>query len=99
MRLATPVKRPPGAFHAWPAVGSRRARKVLSPVAVHHGYPTNSDYPAEENINERVLWSVIGKHQTSAKSRYHLRNLPSDIPADKIAPMTDEERELLGPQW
>jgi hypothetical protein len=77
--------------HAFP-----HYRKVLSPVAVHHGYLTNSDDPAEENINERVHWSVVGKHQTSANGPYNPPNLPSGIPADKIAAMTDEERELLG---
>jgi Uncharacterized alpha/beta hydrolase domain (DUF2235) len=35
--------------HAFP-----HYRTVLSPVAIHHGYPTDSDDPAEEHINERV---------------------------------------------
>jgi uncharacterized protein (DUF2235 family) len=78
--------------HAFP-----HYRKVLSPFAVHHGYLTNSDDPAEENINERVHWSVVCKRQTSAKSPYNPPNLPSDIPIDKIAAMTSEEREFLGP--
>jgi hypothetical protein len=36
-------------------------RKVLSPVAIHHGWFTNSEDPNEEHINERVHWSVPAK--------------------------------------
>jgi hypothetical protein len=56
----------------------------------------DSDDPTEEHINERVHWSVVCRHQTVAKGPYNPPNLPSGIPADKIATMTDEERELLG---
>jgi hypothetical protein len=51
--------------------------------------------PAEERINERVHWSVIAKHQSQAAPLYSPPNYPADIPADKIAAITDEERELL----
>jgi hypothetical protein len=40
--------------------------------------------------------SVVRRHQTLANGPYNPPNLPSGIPADKIAAMTDEERELLG---
>jgi uncharacterized protein (DUF2235 family) len=76
--------------HAFP-----HYRKVLSPVAIHHGYLENSDDPAEEHINERVHWSVIEKHQGRAPPLYNPPNLPADIPEEKIAAITDEERELL----
>jgi len=70
-------------------------RKVLSPIAVHHGYLFNSDDPAEEHINERVHWSVIAKQLDRATPLFNPPNLPADIPEDKIAAITDEERELL----
>ena len=70
-------------------------RKVLSPIAIRHGYLFNSDDPAEEHINERVHWSVIAKQQDRATPLYNPPNLPVDIPEEKIATITDEERELL----
>ena len=70
-------------------------RVILSPVAIHHGYLTNSEDLNEENINERVHWSVIEKGRINKKPLYNPRNLPSDIPARKIAAITDEERGLL----
>jgi uncharacterized protein (DUF2235 family) len=70
-------------------------RKVLSPIAIHHGYLFNSDDPTEEHINERVHWSVIAKQQDRATPLYNPPNLPADIPGEKIAAITDEERELL----
>ena len=70
-------------------------RVILSPVAIHHGYLTNSEDLNEENINERVHWSVIAKRRGNATPSYNPRNLPADIPAEKIAEMTDEERNLL----
>jgi len=76
--------------HAFP-----HYRKVLSPVAIHHGYLFNTDDPAEEHINERVHWSVIAKHQSQGTPLYSPPNYPADVPADKIAAVTDEERELL----
>jgi uncharacterized protein (DUF2235 family) len=77
--------------HYWP-----HYRKVLSPVAIHHGYLINSENPDEEHINERVHWSVIAKHQGRTTPLYNPRNLPADIPAEKIASITGEEQELLG---
>jgi uncharacterized protein (DUF2235 family) len=52
------------------------------------------------NINERVHWSVLKKRGRTctidgASSTYNPPNLPATIPADKIAPLTAEERELL----
>jgi hypothetical protein len=76
--------------HAFP-----HYRKVLSPVAIHHGYLFNTDDPAEEHINERVHWSVIEKHQGRAPPLYNPQNLPANIPDEKIVAITDEERELL----
>jgi len=76
--------------HAFP-----HYRIVLSPVAIDHGYLFNTDDPTQEHINERVHWSVITKHQTSATSPYNPPNLPSDVPSDKVAQITDEERALL----
>ena len=70
-------------------------RVILSPVAIHHGYLTNSEDLNEENINERVHWSVIEKGGGDTMPLYNPRNLPSDIPAKKIAAITDEERGLL----
>lgn len=70
-------------------------RKVLSLVAIHHGYFENSDDPTQEHINERVHWSVIEKHQNRAAPLYDPPNLPADIPGEKIATITNEERELL----
>jgi hypothetical protein len=70
-------------------------RVILSPVAIHHGYLTNSEDPNEEHINERVHWSVIAKRRGKTMPPYNPRNLPADIPAMKIAEITDEERDLL----
>jgi hypothetical protein len=71
-------------------------RKVLSPVSIHHGYFFNSEAADQENINERVHWSVIAKRQNNAAPRYAPPNLPADIPPEKIAAITAEERVLLG---
>jgi uncharacterized protein (DUF2235 family) len=70
-------------------------RKVLSPVAIRHGYLFNSDDPTEEHINERVHWSVVAKRQGQASPLYNPRNLPMNISDEKIAAITDEERALL----
>jgi uncharacterized protein (DUF2235 family) len=69
-------------------------RKVLSPVAIHHGYLFNSEDPDEEHINERVHWSVVTKREGS--SPYGPPNLPLPVPLDKIAAITAQEQELLG---
>jgi hypothetical protein len=44
--------------HAFP-----HYRRILSPDAIHHGYVSNTADPREENINERVHWSVIAKRE------------------------------------
>jgi uncharacterized protein (DUF2235 family) len=76
--------------HAFP-----HYRKVLSPVAIQHGYVFNSEDPTQEHINERVHWSVIAKHQNRTTPPYNPPNYPVDIPEEKIAAITDEERHLL----
>jgi hypothetical protein len=64
--------------HAFP-----HYRKVLSPVAIHHGYLSNTEVPSEEHINERVHWSLIAKHQEQTAPLYDPPNLPPHIPAEK----------------
>ena len=56
---------------------------------------SNTADPSEEHINERMHWSVIAKHQKKAAPLYAPMNLPAYIPAEKIASLTDEERQLL----
>jgi uncharacterized protein (DUF2235 family) len=77
--------------HAFP-----HFRIVLSPVAIQHGYITNSENPAEEHINERVHWSVIAKRTNAAAVRYSPPNLVTNIRPEQIAEITDEEQILLG---
>jgi hypothetical protein len=62
-------------------------------VAIHHGYLINSKDPTQEHINERVHWSVLEKRR---RGNYAPKNLPADIPLEKIATITEEERVLLG---
>ena len=76
--------------HAFPHYG-----KILSPAAIHHGYVSNTADPSEEHINERIHWSVIAKHQEKAAPLYDPLNLAAYIPPEKIASLTDEERQLL----
>jgi len=71
-------------------------RAILSPIAIHHGYFSNSEDPTEEHINERVHWSVIAKRAGTAANRYSPPNLPTNIRPEKIAEITNEERVLLG---
>jgi len=71
-------------------------RTVLSPVAIQHGYFTNSENPAEEHINERVHWSVIAKRAAVGTPTYTPPNLPPIISAAQTADITPEERTLLG---
>jgi len=73
-------------------------RAILSPVAIHHGYFSNSKDPTEEHINERVHWSVIAKRTNATGARYSPPNLMVNIRPDQIAEITDEERSLLGPE-
>jgi hypothetical protein len=56
---------------------------------------SNTANPREEHINERVHWSVIAKHQEQKTPLYDPPNLPQHIPAEKVAGLTDEERQLL----
>jgi hypothetical protein len=71
-------------------------RKVLSPVAIHHGYFFNTKDPTEEHINERVHWSVIAKRAAGGAATYTPPNLPASITAAQIADISPEERALLG---
>lgn len=77
--------------HAFP-----HYRTVLSPVAIQHGYFSNSEDPTEEHINERVHWSVIAKRTNAAAIRYSPPNLVTNIRPEQIAEITEEERMLLG---
>ena len=70
-------------------------RAILSPQAIHHGYLFNSAVSNEQNINERVHWSVLAKRESGATPRYNPSNLPTQIAPEKIAAMTDEEKDLL----
>src|SRR3974377_1614851 len=71
-------------------------RTILSPVAIHHGYLSNSKDPTEEHINERVHWSVITNTTNAAAMRYSPPNLVVNIRPDQIAEITEEECTLLG---
>ena len=77
--------------HAFP-----HYRTVLSPVAILHGYLVNRKDPTEEHINERVHWSVVAKRTNAAAIHYSPPNLLTNIPPEKIAEITEEERTLLG---
>jgi hypothetical protein len=68
----------------------------LSPVAIQHGYFTNTENPAEENINERVHWSVIAKRAAVSNPTYTPPNLPPFISPVRTEDITPEERTLLG---
>ena len=70
-------------------------RAVLSPVAIHHGYVFNSAAPDEENINERIHWSVLAKRTSRTTPPYNPPNLPKEILSEKVATITGEERHLL----
>jgi len=74
--------------HAFP-----HYRRVLSPVAIRHGYFTNSENPAKEHINEKAHWSVIAKRR-SAAAGYAPVNLPQTIEPEQIADITPQERAL-----
>ena len=70
-------------------------RAILSPVAIHHGYLFNTPAPDKMNINERVHWSALAKRISCRTSPYDPPNLHSQIPAARIAAITQEEQELL----
>jgi Uncharacterized alpha/beta hydrolase domain (DUF2235) len=82
--------------HRWPHL-----RKVLSPDAIEIGLLWNKTDPSMEHINERVHWSAIEKRGRrctiygKANTPYQPPNLPEDIPGDKIAEITLEERIIL----
>ena len=69
-------------------------RVILSPVAIHHGYLTNSEDFNQEHINERVHWSVITKRRGNTTPAYNPRNLP-EYPHHENPGITDNERNLL----
>ena len=70
-------------------------RKILPRNAIRYGYLFNSDDPAEERINERPHWSVVAKRQDRTAQPYLPSNLSADIPPEKIAGLTGQERALL----
>ena len=70
-------------------------RAILSPTASHHGYVFNTPAADKVHINERVHWSALAKRISCTTSPYHPPNLPSQIPAARIAAITQEEQELL----
>jgi Uncharacterized alpha/beta hydrolase domain (DUF2235) len=82
--------------HRWP-----HFRKVLSPYAINRGVLISKTDPSAEHINERVHWSAIQKRGRRCtiygkpNTPYQPPNLPEDIPSDKIAGITAEERILL----
>jgi hypothetical protein len=75
-------------------------RVVLSPDAIIHGALTNSADASQENVGERVHWSVTAKRGRpcifygAANTPYAPPNLPALIPAEKIAGPTTEEKAL-----
>jgi uncharacterized protein (DUF2235 family) len=77
------------------------SRVILSPDAIAHGVLLNSADPAEEHINERVHWSVLAKRGRPCtvfgvpNTRYEPANLPANVPPERVADVTAEERALL----
>ena len=76
-------------------------RKILSPDATYHGYFSNTEVADQENINERVHWSVIKKRNANGTvsatggATYNPSYLPTLISAAKIAPVTMEKVDLF----
>ena len=76
-------------------------RKVLSPDAIKLGLLRSKTDPSMEHINERVHWSAIEKRRRrctiygKANTPYQPPNLLDDIPSNKIAEITAEERMIL----
>lgn len=76
-------------------------RVILSPDAIEHGLFFNTANSDEEHVNEKVHWSVIGRRNAASclmfgqPAKYAPVNLPSAIPADRIAAITPEEQALL----
>jgi hypothetical protein len=75
-------------------------RAVLSPDAIEHEAFVNSTIPQEENINERVHWSVLAKLDRSrtplgsAHAPYGPPNLHVPVPSERIASKTNEEEVI-----
>lgn len=74
-------------------------RRVLQTHSIQHGAFFDSDNLNDENINERVHWTVPAKRGRPGiifgnPGLYEPQNVPSQIPIDKIATITDEERAL-----
>ena len=76
-------------------------RVILSPDAIEHGPAFNQPNPREENINERVHWSVMRKFGRlctvygKPDTPYRPLNMPTVVAPAQIAAMTPEERALL----
>jgi uncharacterized protein (DUF2235 family) len=75
-------------------------RVMLSSDALDYGIVFNTVNPKKENINERVHWSVLKKSGSACvinggSSIYKPVNLPPQIPPDRIAEITPEEKALL----
>jgi uncharacterized protein (DUF2235 family) len=81
--------------HRWP-----HDRTVLSPDAIDHQAFTNCSNPHDENINERVHWSVAAKlgrpctYLGRANTPYGPPNLHLPVPSNRIAGETPEERMI-----
>jgi len=76
-------------------------RRVLAAQSIDQGVFFNSENSNDENINERVHWTVLAKRGHvgvifgKAGLRYEPSNVPAQIPLDRIATMTDEEKILI----
>ena len=75
-------------------------RRVLAPHSIEHGVFLDSENTNDENINERVHWTVPAKRGRHGiifgkPGLYEPPNVPSQIPAVKIAAITDEEKALI----
>jgi uncharacterized protein (DUF2235 family) len=76
-------------------------RVILSPNAIKHGAFMNTEKPDEENVNERVHWSVMKKIGQKCSmlgvpnTPYRPSNLPTQISSEQIADITSEEQALL----
>ncbi len=78
--------------HRWPHL-----RTVLSPCAIDHMAFSNSPNPQDENINERVHWSVVEKLGSAcgkAGAPYTPPNLHLPIPPEQIAAKMPEEENI-----
>ncbi|MBV9741223.1 MAG: DUF2235 domain-containing protein [Hyphomicrobiales bacterium] len=78
--------------HRWPHL-----RTVLAPEAIDHAAFSSSPNPRDENINERVHWSVMKKLGGNQGAPYAPPNLHLPIPPARVAEKTAEE-ELVWAQ-